>query len=96
MEVLRIAWFIWSALWGVFIVSLIIFVSRWDRVATGNLIFHIVAGAICNLIFWSIIMDAHRALGLLIVSYYSYEFVWRPLTSPSRHFSHLKERLSND
>ena len=91
MEILHIAWFSWSALWGTFIVSVIVVNSTWDRIAINNLIFHVVAGVVCNLFFWSVSLELNRMLGLLIVWYYSYEFVWHPMRR-----SYFKKRIPND
>ena len=101
MEILEVVvwvvWIIWCSLWGAFFITLLVFCRRWDRVAIGNLIFHLVGGIVGNLIFWAISGSLERVLGLLIVWYYSYEFVWHALTNPpSRRLSEFRKRFSND
>ncbi len=60
-----------------------------------NMTFHLAAGIIGNLIFWAVLGSMHRILGLLIVWYYSYEFIWRPLTKSSNHFTDFGKRSSS-
>ena len=101
-EVLRVAWIIWTALWILFIITLLIFVLRWDRAAVGNLIFHLAAGVLVAFMFWAGWYDwygsggAAWGLGFWIVLVYSYEFVWRPLTNRTRRLSQFKKRLPID
>lgn len=79
MEIARAGWIVWDVLWLAFTFALLRGCRRWDRVSVGNLIFHLVAGLIANLLFWAAWVDSSRVLGLLIVYYYSYEFMWHPI-----------------
>ena len=100
MEVLQVVvlvvWIVWGSLWGAFFIGLLIFCRRWDRVAIGNLIFHLVGGIIGNLIFWAITGDLDRVVGFFIVWYYSYEFNWRPLTKSFGRPSNKQARAHSD
>ena len=101
MEILEVVvwvvWIIWGSLWGAFFVASLVWCRRSDRVAVGNLIFHLVGGIVGNLIFWAISGSLDRVLGLLIVWYYSYKFVWHPLTNPpSGRLIEFRKRFSKN
>ena len=101
MEILEVVvwvvWIIWGSLWSSFFIASLVWCRRWDRVAVGNLIFHLMCGIIGNLIFWAISDNPDRVLGLVIVWYYSYEFIWHPLTHPpSPDLIEFRKRFSKN
>ena len=101
MEILEVVvwvvWIIWGSLWGAFFIASLVWCRRWDRVAVGNLIFHLVGGVVGNLIFWAITGELDRVVGLFVVWYYSYEFVWHPLTHPpSPQLIELRKRFQKN
>ena len=90
MEVLRLVWIAWNLVWGLMIIAILFFHRRWDRATVGNLAFHLAAGALGNILFWTGWYDWRGlrgeawSVGFWVVFVYSSVFIWRPLMNPCR------------